>query len=146
MASPMSQRGFKIGAGKNNTIEYKIDTNGMEVLQLFSLERRSCVSIMSDEGNIKLVTINSPEFSVYLSIDEAGCITSELPQQAAKRTFEQAKYLYQQGVKMLDVNEKLKEYAPRFSNELEINPFNILGINDGNLEDFINAGKYATKT
>lgn len=146
MVSPIFQRGFKTGAGKNNTIEYKIGTDGMEVLQLFSLERHSCVSIASDEGSIKSVAITSPELSVYLSIDEVGCITSELPQQAAKRTFEQAKYIYQQCIKMLNVNEKLKEYAPRFSNELEINPFNVLGINDGNLEDFINAGKNPTKT
>lgn len=141
MPRPIAQRGFKLKAGDatSNYIEYNINGEGMEILQLYAAEKRSSILINLDEGRVESVFISTPEITTRIGTEGIECMKSYLPQQAAQRSLQQASEIYTYALKFLNIEEKLKEYRPRFSHLLEINPFNVLGIEK--IDDFIDKMK-----
>ncbi|MDO8740723.1 MAG: hypothetical protein Q7J54_04110 [Candidatus Woesearchaeota archaeon] len=137
MPKPIAQRGFKIKAGdiSTNFMEYSISGTGMETLHLYAAEKRSGIIINLDEGSVESILISTPEITTRIGIDDVDCMKSDLPQQAVQRSMQQAREIYNCALKFLNIEERLKEYQPRFSHLLEINPLNVLGIEK--IEDFI---------
>jgi len=124
MPKPISERGFEVSKGNANRcrIMYKINEEGDEIVYIFkygsnpSLE--SSVAIYLEDGQINRYTSSTPQFNNYQHTEGEEWETDS----------EQALALYHEVKKILNVEEELKNYKPRFSNECEITPFNVLGI------------------
>lgn len=134
MPKPISQRGFEMSKGNYNRcrIKYCIDERGLEDIYvskaLFDKKYESSVLITLDEGEIKSLSYSTSQFSKLEDMEGEGW----------KIKAKQAMAIYHEVKRILNVDEELKNYRPRFSHESEISPFNILGLDDiSQLESFI---------
>jgi len=138
MPKPISQRGFEISKGNYDRcqVHYSINQEGLEVVSVnrggFSSKHHSSVSMILDEGEIKYLTYSTSQFKDSDQMEGEGW----------KLKSKQAQAIYTEIRKILNVNEELEKYSPRFSHESEITPFNILGLdNISQLEGFVNEEK-----
>jgi len=135
MPKPISQRGFEISKGNYDRyqVNYSINQEGLEVVSVnrggFSSKHHSSVSIILDEGEIKYLRYSTSQFKD----------SDNMEGEEWKIKSKQATCLYHEVKKILNVDEELKKYCPRFSHESEITPFNILEIEEiSQLESFVN--------
>lgn len=136
MAKPIAQRGFSISKGDNRySISYQIDEQGLEKIQViraqFNDKLRGSVFIDLDEGKIKSLSYYTSQF---MDLDD-------MEGEEWKIKSKQAMAIYAEVKKILNVDEELKNYSPRFSCESEITPFSVLGLEDiSQLESFVRGG------
>lgn len=147
MPKIISQRGFKISKGDIDRyyISYSIDKEGLENISVHK-DFNNYVSITSDGEDIKSISFQSPQLSKYISISPEEIKElfggKKSPDELIKEELEQALAIYHEVRRILNVDEKLKDYLPRFSHESEFNLYNILGIDDvSQLESLIWEGK-----
>ena len=143
MPKPINQRGFKISKGDFNRyqITYDIDEEGLENVCVyrasFNEKLESSVSITFDEGKIKYLRYKTSQF-----ID-----SDDMKGEEWKIKAKQALAIYHEVKRILNVDEELKKYSPRFSHKSEISPFNILGLDDvSQLEFFVEEKKHKKPT
>jgi len=138
MPKPISQRGFEVSKGNIDRvyISYAIDETGLECISVYKnlshKKLQSRVSMTLDEGNIKYLLYDTPQFKDSDSMEgEEWKIKSK-----------QAMEIYHEVKRILNVDKKLKNYHPRFSHESEFSPFNVLGLEDASqLESWVEEGK-----
>lgn len=124
MPKPINQRGFEVSKGKFNKthISYSINENGLECISvcrnLLNEKLESKVFIEFDEGEIKYLSYNTSQFRDSEDMEGEGW----------KIKSKQAMAIYHEVKKILNVDEELKKYSPRFSSESEFSPFNVLDI------------------
>ncbi len=137
MPKPISQRGFRISKGDSRySISYRIDKRGLEIVSvykgLYTSKLESSVYMSVDEGEIKYLSYETSQF------EDSDVMGGEEWKIKSKQAME----IYHEVKKILNVDEELKNYHPRFSHESEITPFNILGIDDvSKLESLIEEEK-----
>lgn len=134
MAKPISQRGFEISKGNPNrySVSYSIDEKGSEKIcvskALSDKKHRSSVFITLDEEKIKYLSYSTSQFND----------SDDMEGEEWKIKAKQAMAIYYEVKRILNVDEELKNYHPRFSNKSEISPFTVLGLDSiSQLESFV---------
>ncbi len=129
MPKPIGQRGFSINKGDLNKfwIDYTINEKGLESILLLKgvcgCDMR--IYMEADDGKIKVLDYGSSQIPSRI-IEDRGYGE----EWKFKEEIKQALEIYREVKRILNVDEELEKYCPRFSHESEINPFNILGIDD----------------
>ena len=131
MPKPIAQRGFEVSRGDFSSnsyyLRYFIDQTGLERIWV----KRGIgtgISICLDEGEIESISVETPQLSeqIYLKRSEGQSPQNE----SEKKNLEQALNVYREVKKILNVDEGIKDYCPRFSHKSEINVYNVLSIDD----------------
>lgn len=133
MVKEIDLRGFMTEEKYNGiTMRYRIDGNGIEEVFLNSEDFSFSITINIDNENLKLVYVMTRQYwgSLDIGIKFDIDINPPTSRKNAQINAQQAKAIYQEVKRLLKVEEKIKDYVPRFSSLLEINPYNILGINE----------------
>lgn len=116
-------------------VSYSIDNSGLERISVYK-DFNMRVSVVSDGENIKSISFETPQLRKDVSLgDETLNMLRELEGgeqlcELEKENLEQALNIYHEVKKILDVDEKLKDYKPRFSHVSEFSLYNVLGIDD----------------
>jgi|TARA_B100001971_G_C18088488_1_gene482195 hypothetical protein len=121
MVRPITQRGFHVDDVINGRcIRFSINDRGYEMVIILSTKRpwdkpRVIIHTKGD-GVVGTVSVETEKQGSYGPNDS--------------NSIEQSQRLYEEVVKLLDVEGKLKDYSPQFSTVSEITPYNILEIGD----------------
>jgi hypothetical protein len=129
MPKPITQRGFNIRKGDclsetpgKAMISYEIDNNGLENILLVRGVDEFKVYIVVDDGEVKSLDYGSSQIPTKMIMEKDALQHEE--------ELRQAKDIYEEVKRVLNVDEELKKYCPRFSHPSEASLYNILGIDD----------------
>jgi len=164
MPKPIHQRGFRVERKifDRGRITNLINSEGLEVI-FIEKDRHNSIRISSDEGNITDFSISTPQFfkldfdrKLYESFEDEPKYdsesdleeetdlefdflkNSEMPEENIPLNLEQAAKIYQEVKRILNIEEKLKDYIPQFSHISELNLYSALGIDDASeLEKYL---------
>jgi len=129
MPKPITQRGFDVKKYNfkdinGGSMRYYIDADGLERI-VISKDIYNEIWITSDGERIISFSFNTPQLRRTVYVDSVAVYSDSL-----RANLEQATKIYYEVKRILEVNEKMKKYRPRFSHESEFNLYNILGIDD----------------
>ncbi len=130
MVKELCYRGFEIVGGDLECgISYKINKDGIERVSING--NKSSITIWIDDEKVNGISIINEQADEYFNENQ----NSPFP---IETNFQQAIEIYRVVKRILDVDNKIKEYVPRFSSESELTLFNILGIEEASqLEKFV---------
>lgn len=137
MVKDICYRGFKIRKeSPGKAIVYEINRGGLEDITIYGED--VIVKMMVDDGEIKNLLLTSIQKAVYM--DELGeevydlldneILNEEMSDETKRINFKQARELYEEVKRLLDVDNTIKEYVPKLSSECEFTIYNILEIDE----------------
>lgn len=126
MPKPISQRGFEVDKKlKDGRMKYEINGEGGEEINIYSGE--NFIEIAYMDGGLYRLIVNTPQISNLIMMLDGEMVTSS-SEGRLEENLRQAEEIYNEVKEILKVEEKLKEYIPKFSHVTEITLYNVLNI------------------
>jgi len=129
MVFELSYRGFEVSDVINGrSMQYKIEKDGQEMVFI------SCGKLMGNLPSVWIILDEGVPNYINVETKQANLVFSD---ETSKK---QAISLYQEVKKLLNVEDRLNSYVPRYSSESEMTPFNVLEIDDASELEKITEG------